>query len=552
LDIGSLCPIALLYNSPVLCRRLFEGDEMTDIMSPVGTRAAIRRMLSELPAASPYAPTAEALKRANELGETGVAAALQRFLSMPQSTMILANPSLHQIPVDCQGGQVKLDIRSFAIRGVVAEHEIVSGAVGPLEVIFVGLFGRRPEGPPNGISQAGVDEAGVLAALLDRAFFRACDRSVAAVADFVARFPGLGPEIAVQHFSVLRKAGRKVKGSPERGLNDERRPGALLVEMISTHMENVALGGLSMYANHLLLARPGLSAADLARETAGFVTTERQLHPGGCAAFPVSYGLLLGRSLSAVECRIVEQMGTIQTHHGSAGSNMVARYLATLHAGSVSDFFVACQMVMDSARHFGAIHDLTAFIRRLEPLAPAERDALIRRGVLGGGLPTFGHPEITAAGRSGEVEADPRPAIYVTPLFAALDRGELALSAAQRERLGIIQRIYQIAFVEGVVKRAGEEPLRITPNTDFGAWSVQEALGIRDPDRTFLTYIFRGFGWTMDAREQLLQKIIRPVIAPDPRIVPKRDAAGDTTIPDLVGRFHDRLKADAPAFAPRK
>jgi hypothetical protein len=307
-------------------------------------------------------------------------------------------------------------------------------------------------------------------------------------------------------------------------------------------MENVALGGISMYANRVLAGRPELSAADLARETAGFIAAERRM---GRNAFEISYGLLLGRSPSTVECRIVEQMGAIQTHHGSAGSNMVARYLATLHAGSVSDFFVAAQMVMDSARHFGAIHDMTAFIKRLEPLPPAERDAEIRHGVLGGGLPTFGHPEITAAGRSGEVEQDPRPAIYVTPVFAALDQGELTLSPHQRERLGILQRIYQIAFVEGVVKREGQEPLRLTPNTDFGAWIVQEALGIRDPDRTFLTYIFRGFGWMMDAREQLLQKIIRPVIAPDPRIVPK--ASDDTTIPDLVGRFHARL-AGGPAF----
>src|SRR5882724_8351721 len=453
---------------------------MTDISSPVGTRTAIRRMLKELPAASPYAPTAEALKRANELGEKPIAATLQRFLSMPQSTMILANPSLHQLPVDCHGAQVKLDIRGFSIRGIVSEDEIVRGAVGPVEVIFAGLFGRRPE------QRTGerIDEAAVLGCLIDRPFQRAVDHRVGEVADFVARYPGLGPEVAIQYLSPLRKAARKQKGLADRG-----------------------------------------------RETAAFVAAERRHPDGARGAFAISYGLLLGRSPSAVECRILERMGTIQTHHGSAGSNMVARYLATLHASSVSDFFVAAQMVMDSARHFGAIHDMTAFLRRLEPLAPPERDAEIRRGVLGGGLPTFGHPEITAAGRSGEVEADPRPAIYVTPVFEALDRGELALSAHQRERLGILQRIYQIAFVEGVVKREGQEPLRLTPNTDFGAWIVQEALGIRDPDRTFLTYVFRGFGWMMDAREQLLQKIIRPVIAPDPRIVPK--SADETTIPDL-------------------
>ncbi len=522
---------------------------MTDTIAQVGTRAAIRRMLSELPEASPFAPTAEALKRANELGEKSIAATLQRFLSMPQSTMILANPSLYQLPVDCHGSQVKLDIRSFSIRGIVSEHEIVRGTVSPVEVIFAGLFGRRPDKPesPTG---TGIDEAAVLACQIDRAFDRAAARLVGPVTELVARYPGPGPEVAVQYFSALRKAKRRLCGLSDRGLNDERRPGALLAEMIRTHMENVALGGISMYANSLLAVRPELSAADLARETAGFIAAERRRAGGGRNAFEISYGLLLGRSPSAVECRILEQMGAIQIHHGSAGSNMVARYLATLHAGSVSDFFVASQMVMDSARHFGAIHDMTAFIKRLEPLDPAARDAEIRHGVLGGGLPTFGHPEITAAGRSGEVEQDPRPAIYVTPLFAALDRGELTLTPHQRERLGIIQRIYQIAFVSGVVKKEGQEPLRLTPNTDFGAWSVQEALGIRDPDRTFLTYIFRGFGWTMDAREQLLQKIIRPVIAPDPRIVPK--ASDDTTIPDLVGRFHARLTAGEPAFGPQE
>jgi hypothetical protein len=528
---------------------------MTDTISQVGTRAAIRRMLNELPEASSYAPTAEALKRANELGEKPIAATLQRFLSMPQSTMILANPSLYQLPVDCHGAEVKLDIRSFSIRGIVSEHEIVRGSITPVEVIFAGLFGRRPRkaDDPETPETTGIDEAGALGCLIDRAFFRAADRLVGPVTELVARYPGQGPEVAVQYFSALRKAKRRICGLSDRGLNDERRPGALLTEMIKTHMENVALGGISMYANSLLAVRPELSAADLARETAGFIAAERRHSAGaagaggGRSAFEISYGLLLGRSPSAVECRILEQMGAIQTHHGSAGSNMVARYLATLHAGSVSDFFVASQMVMDSARHFGAIHDMTAFIKRLEPLSVEERDAEIRHGVLGGGLPTFGHPEITAAGRSGEVEQDPRPAIYVTPLFAALDQGELTLTPHQRERLGLIQRIYQIAFVSGVVKREGQEPLRLTPNTDFGAWSVQEALGIRDPDRTFLTYIFRGFGWTMDAREQLLQKIIRPVIAPDPRIVPK--AAEDHTIPELVGRFHTRLTAEEPAFA---
>jgi hypothetical protein len=69
-------------------------------------------------------------------------------------------------------------------------------------------------------------------------------------------------------------------------------------------------------------------------------------------------------------------------------------------------------------------------------------------------------------------------------------------------------------------------------------------LGVEEPDRTLLTYIFRGFGWMMDAREQLQQKMIRPVIAPDPKIVPK--SSEDQTIPELVARVHQRLTQADP------
>ena len=103
--------------------------------------------------------------------------------------------------------------------------------------------------------------------------------------------------------------------------------------------------------------------------------------------------------------------------------------------------------------------------------------------------------------------------------------------------------------MNGVLKpdRQDEPPLRLTANTDFGAWCVQEALGIEETDRTLLTYIFRGFGWMMDAREQLQQKMIRPVIAPDPQIIPKPN--DDATIPTLVERVHRRLTTDEPFSA---
>ena len=240
----------------------------------------------------------------------------------------------------------------------------------------------------------------------------------------------------------------------------------------------------------------------------------------------------------------------IQTHHGSAASNMVARYLATIHAGSVSDFYVACQMTLDGNRHFGAIHDMTHFMNQLEPLTPEERDEVIRERMLKRGLPTFGHPEISAAGRANEIQQDPRPAIYLAPLLQAVDEGKIVLSNLQEKRLSIIQRIYQMAFVEGAIRpgKENQPPLRLTPNTDFGGWSVQEGLNINETDRTLLTYIFRGFGWMMDAREQLKLRILRPVIPPDPSVIP---TSTDDTISNQVVALHNRL-VSGNAFTPHR
>jgi len=260
----------------------------------------------------------------------------------------------------------------------------------------------------------------------------------------------------------------------------------------------------------------------------------------GKTSFQTCYSLLLGRDASSVESNILERMGIIQTHHGSAGSNVVARYLATLYAGAVSDFFVAAQMTLDGDRHFGAIHDMTSFINQIEPLDETARETAIRERMTIA-LPTFGHPEIAAAGRTGEIQQDPRPAIYFNPFLEAVDSGDIQLNDQQKKRLGITQRIYQLAFIEGVVRpgREKEPPLRLTPNTDFGGWAVQEGLDIYESDRTLLTYIFRGFGWIMDAREQLQLKIIRPVIPPHPDVIPK--PTDDTTIANEVVALHKRM-----------
>jgi Citrate synthase, C-terminal domain len=476
-------------------------------------------------------PVKQAIARAEELGEKTIGTTLGYFSTMPASTGIIANPVLHHTPVDCNGTTITLDIRSFTIRGTVPESDIVRGKVGPIDVIFTGLFG-------------GQGETKDLAAFIDQKFFQSLTGSlIDDVAAFVRKFPGLGPEVAMQHFAILGKAKAGREEHQERGIHDERESESLLVEMITLHMENVAVGGLSAYMNHLLRRKPQVTQEELVTSTRRFVDEESKQKRN---AFQVSYSLILGHHANEHERAILERMGTIQIHHGSAGSNMVARYMATLHTFSVADFLVASQMALDGARHFGAIHDMSDFVQELEPLSLQQRSERIREKMLTGGLPTFGHPEISAAGRGNQVQQDPRPAIYIAPVFQAIDAGELSISPRQHERLSIARLIYLTAFVNGVFKPGREDspPLRLTANTDFGAWCVQEALGVEEPDRTLLTYIFRGFGWMMDAREQLQQKMIRPVIAPDPKIVPK--SSDDPTIPDLVARVHQRLTQEEP------
>jgi hypothetical protein len=498
-----------------------------------------------LPPAPAHNPVKQAIARANELGEKSIATTLGYFATMPASTGIIANPVLYHTPVDCNGTTITLDIRSFTIRGIVPEADIVNGKTGPVEVIFTGLFSEPSEASASGRE--------VLASFIDEKFFESLGTRengsfrggalIEQVAGFVREFPGLGPEVAIQHFASLSKARLGRQESQDHGIHDDRDAPSLLVEMITVHMGNVAVGGMSAYMNYLLMANPEISESELATSANQFIAEEVAQ---GRNAFQVGSSLILGRHANEHERLILERMGTIQIHHGSAGSSMVARYMATLHTLSVSDFFVASQMALDGARHFGAIHDMSDFVQELEQLKPEKRADRIREKMLGGGLPTFGHPEIAAAGRGNQVEQDPRPAIYIDPVFNAIDAGELTITTRQQERLSIARLIYLTAFVNGVLKpdRQDEPPLRLTANTDFGAWCVQEALGIEEADRTLLTYIFRGFGWMMDAREQLQQKMIRPVIAPAPKIVPKPN--DDPTIPSLVARVHQRLSGEEP------
>ena len=479
-----------------------------------------------VPSPPDYNPVKQAVARAEELGEKSIATTLGYFATMPASTGIIANPVLHHTPVDCNGTNITLDIRSFTIRGTVPESDIVAGKVGPVDVIYTGIFGSP-------------GETKELAAFIDHKYFQSFSGSlIEDVATFTKKFPGLGPEVAMHHFLILGKAKLGREEHQDRGIHDERDSESMLVEMITLHMENVAVGGVSAFMNHLLRGNSQITADELVRSTRQFVDEESKQKRN---AFQVSYSLILGHHANEHEREILERMGTIQIHHGSAGSSMVARYLTTLHTFSVADFFIASHMALDGARHFGAIHDMSDFVQELEPLTPEQRSERIKEKMLTGGLPTFGHPEIAAAGRGNQVQQDPRPAIYIDPVFKAIDAGQLSITPRQHERLSIARLIYLTAFVNGVLKPGKEDspPLRLTANTDFGAWCVQEALGVEEPDRTLLTYIFRGFGWMMDAREQLQQKMIRPVIAPDPKIVPK--SSDDSTIPDLVARVHRRL-----------
>src|SRR4026209_1505268 len=188
-----------------------------------------------------FNPVKQAVARADELGEKQIATALGYFSTMPASTGIIANPVLHHTPVDCNGTQITLDIRSFTIRGTVPESDIVGGKVGPFEVIVTGLFGA-----PGDTSS--------LADFINQKFFQSLSGSlIEDVAEFVKRFPGLGPEVAMHHFGILGKAklGREEHG--DRGIHDERDPESLRLEMITFHMANVAVGGVSAYMNHLVL-----------------------------------------------------------------------------------------------------------------------------------------------------------------------------------------------------------------------------------------------------------------------------------------------------------
>src|SRR6266568_7056743 len=480
-----------------------------------GVPQRLPHFLSELPAAPEYNPVGKAIAKTSD---SEIAAAVRLFSSMPPSTGVLANPIRYHQRIECAGVPLELDIRSFAIRGCLLEEDIVTGSADAIRVIFVGLFGR--------FAKAG--ERRSFSLLLSQEFNLALKRVLPLLAKFMKAFPNAPPDASMQYMASIRKATKVLQAA-----NPSRPTAELLRDLIRVHLENAAVSACASYMRSLLGARPNMSVGLLVRQTKLFLeSTPRD-------PFRTIFSLLLRRNVNSTETGILQTLGTIQIHHGSAGSNMVARYFAALHTKSCSDLFTASQMALDCARHFGAITDLTELVRRLEHARPGRRDELIRQRAVEGNLPTFGHPEIAAAGRSSQIEVDPRPAIYLSPLFEAIDAGRLEVSETRMKRVTIVQRMYQLAFVEGIEKPGRSGRLRIAPNTDFGNWIVQEVLGIDEVDRTLLSYVFRGFGWMMDVREQLQQPIIRPVIAPDPGIVPPPVSEG--VISSIVVAVHNRL-----------
>jgi citrate synthase len=482
------------------------------------------RFFSELPEAPEFNPVSKAIAKTRD---PEIAAALKLYGTMPPSTGVLANPVRYNQSIACGKTSMELSIRSFVMRGCLLEEDIVTGAADAVRVIFVGLFGRfaRP-GEHKSFAQVLSDE-----------FNRALKRIIPGVAAFIKAFPHAPPDASMQYMASIRRATGDIYP-----LNTTGPAAELLWNLVRVHLENAAVCACSSYMRYLLGRRPRASARMLIGQTNFLLKRIPQSDP-----FRKIFGLLLRRPVSVAEAKILAMTGTIQIHHGSAGSNMVARYLATLHARSTSDLFIASQMALDSTRHFGAITDLSAFVGGLERANAGRWDELICERLKQGGLPAFGHPEIAAAGRTSRIELDPRPAIYLSSLFEAIDADKLKVPSNSVKRVAIAQRMYQLAFVEGIEKPGRRGVLRVAPNTDFGAWIVQEVLGIHEMDRTLLTYVFRGFGWMMDVREQLQQPIIRPVIPSDPAMVPTPPADG--VISRLVASVHNRL-SEPNAFAP--
>src|SRR6185369_5519934 len=126
---------------------------------------SIDKIFAMVPPAPDFNPVKQAVARADELGEKQISTTLGYFATMPASTGIIANPVLHHTPGDCNGTTITLDIRSFNIRVIIPEADIVRGNAGPIDVIFTGLF----SGAAEQVEMSSGKEK--FAALIDQKFF---------------------------------------------------------------------------------------------------------------------------------------------------------------------------------------------------------------------------------------------------------------------------------------------------------------------------------------------------------------------------------------------
>jgi hypothetical protein len=152
---------------------------------------------SEVPPKSAYNPVRKAIEASKDRPE--VAAALKLFSSMPPSTAILANPVRHHQRISVRSGDLELDIRSFTVRGLLFEEDIVSGRADAIRVIFVGLFGRFPS----------EEEAKAFHEYLRGSVELGVQRSFETICDFMKRFPEASPDVAILHWASIRKATQK-------------------------------------------------------------------------------------------------------------------------------------------------------------------------------------------------------------------------------------------------------------------------------------------------------------------------------------------------------
>ena len=120
---------------------------MTTLHSQDSEEETMENCLSALLSIVPPKPDYDPVRRAIEDADTKpeVAAVLKQFASMPPSTGVLANPVRYQQAVTCDNASLDLSIRSFTVRGMLMEEDILQrlglGATlyGQLEIQTIGI-----------------------------------------------------------------------------------------------------------------------------------------------------------------------------------------------------------------------------------------------------------------------------------------------------------------------------------------------------------------------------------------------------------------------------